>query len=252
MIRSRLCEASLALAIMAPAWGQSSPPAFEVASIKLHPPAVDMPVLKNPDVNPVRISGSRVNLQMVGLKGLVMAAYNVKEYQVSGAPRWASESDSMYDIAAKTDGETAQSMDQVRLMLQTLLADRFHLKLRRESKELPVYNLVVRSVGKSGLKLKESSETLPPTPGMRRGSMGQLAALLSLMVDRPVIDKTGLAGIYEYNNGLTLLDMGAQDSADVMARTLTAIQETLGLRVEPAKAALEILVIESAEKPSEN
>ena len=82
--------------------------------------------------------------------------------------------------------------------------------------------------------------------------MGQLAALLSLMVERPVIDKTGLAGIYEYSNGLTLLDMGAQDSAGITAGTLTAIQETLGLRAEPAKAALEMLVIESAEKPSEN
>ena len=82
--------------------------------------------------------------------------------------------------------------------------------------------------------------------------MEQLAALLSLMVDRPVIDKTGLAGIYEYSDGLTQLDMGAQDSADVAARVLTAIQETLGLRAVPAKTALETLVIESAEKPSEN
>ena len=226
---------------------------FEAASIRAHPPnAVDVPVLKNPDVNPIRISGSRVTLQMIGLKGLVMAAYNVKEYQVSGGPRWASELDSLYDIAAKTEGDAAQSMDQVRLMLRSLLAERFHLKLRRESKELPVYNLVVgRSVGNSGLKLKEASETLPTTPGMRRGSMEQLAALLSLMVDRPVIDKTGLAGIYEYSNGLTLLDMGAQDSADVIARVLTAIQR-LGLKAEPAKRALEILVIESAEKPSRN
>lgn len=249
MIRSLLYVQFLAIVIVAAAWGQSSPQTFEVASIKRHPPAVDMPVLKNPDVNPIRISGNRVTLQMVGLKDLIMAAYNLKEYQVSGSPRWASELDSRYDIAAKTEGDTAQSMDQVRLMLQTLLADRFHLKLRRESKELPVYNLVV---SKSGLKLKEASETLPPTPGMRRGSMGQLAALLSLMVDRPVIDKTGLPGIYEYSNGLTLLDMGAQDSADVITKTLTAIQETLGLRAEPAKAALEILVIESVEKPPEN
>jgi uncharacterized protein (TIGR03435 family) len=226
---------------------------FEAASIRLHAPAVDVPVLKNPDVNPIQISGNRVTLQMVGLKSLVVAAYSVKEYQVSGGPRWASEFDSVYDIAAKTEADAAQSMDQVRLMLRSLLAERFHLKLRRESRELPVYNLVVvKSVGKSGLKLKEASETLPPTPGMRRGSMGQLAALLSLMVERPVIDKTGLAGIYEYSNGLTLLDMGAQDSAGITAGTLTAIQETLGLRAEPAKAALEMLVIESAEKPSEN
>ena len=82
--------------------------------------------------------------------------------------------------------------------------------------------------------------------------MEQLAALLSLLLDRPLIDKTGLAGIYEYSNRLTVLDIGAQDSADVIARTLTTMQEQLGLKAEPAKAILEMLVTESVEKPSEN
>jgi uncharacterized protein (TIGR03435 family) len=120
-------------------------------------------------------------------------------------------------------------MDQVRLMLRSLLAERFHLKLRRESKQLPVYNLVV---AKGGPKVKRVADDAPPTPGMRRGSMEQLAALLSLMVDRPVMDKTGLAGIYEYSNGLALLDIGAQDSADAIARGLTAIEEQLVLKVQ--------------------
>jgi uncharacterized protein (TIGR03435 family) len=213
---------------------------------------VDGPVFKNPDVNPIQISGNRVTLQMIGLKGLVMAAYNVKEYQVSGGPAWAAGIDSMYDIAAKSPGDAAPGMAQVRLMLQSLLAERLHLKLRRESKQLPVYDLVV---AKGGPKLKEASET--PAPGMRQGSMRQgsmeqLAALLSLMLDRPVLDKTGLAGIYEYSDGLTLLDMGAQDSADAIGRALTAIQDQLGLRVESAKATLEMLVIESVDKPLEN
>jgi uncharacterized protein (TIGR03435 family) len=232
----------------ATAFGQTPAPAFEVASIRPHAASVDAPVLKNPDVNPIRISGSRVDLKMIGLKGLVMAAYNVREYQVSGGPGWASGPDGLYDIAAKTEGDTAQSMDQIRLMLRSLLTERFHLKLRHESKQLPVYNLVI---AKGGPKLKAVAGDAPPAPGMRRGSMDQLAALLSLMVDRPVIDKTGLAGIYEYSSGLTLLDMGAQDSADVIARTLTTIQE-LGLKAQPSKAILEMLVIESAEKPSEN
>ena len=114
-------------------------------------------------------------------------------------------------------------MAQIRLMLQRLLAERFHLKLRRESKQLPVYNLVV---AKRGLKLKAATGDAPAAPGIRRGSMEQLAALLSLLLDRPLIDKTGLAGIYEYSNRLTVLDIGAQDSADVIARTLTTMQET--------------------------
>jgi uncharacterized protein (TIGR03435 family) len=240
-----ITTSTLCFCLSAGAFGQS----FEVASIKPHPPALDAPVFKNPDVNPIQISGNRIALQMIGLKGLVMAAYDVKEYQVSAGPAWASAIDSMYDIEAKTSGETAPGMAQVRLMLQALLADRCHLKLRRESKELPVYSLVV---AKGGPKLKEAPETQPPAPGMRRGSLDQLVALLSLMLDRPVIDKTGLTGIYDYSNGLTLLDMGAQDSADAVSRAIIAIQDQLGLRLESAKAPLEMLVIESAEKPTQN
>lgn len=221
---------------------------FEVASIRLHPAAVDMPVLKNPDVNPIIISGNRVTLQTISLKGLIMAAYNVKEYQVSGGPAWASGIDSLYDIEAKSEDDATPSMAQVRLMLQSLLAERFHLRLRRESKQLPVYNLIV---GKGGSKLKEATQT-QQAPGMRQGSMDQLAALLSLMLDRPVIDKTGLAGIHQYSNSLTLLDNGAQDSADAIARTLAAIQDQLGLKAESSKATIETFVIESAEKPTQN
>jgi uncharacterized protein (TIGR03435 family) len=221
---------------------------FEVASIKLRPPAVDAPVFKNPDVSPIFISGNRIAMQMIGLKGLIMAAYNVKEYQVSGGPAWASGPQNLYDIAAKSNGDGEPGVAQVRLMLQSLLAERFYLKLRRERRLLPVYRLVV---GKSRPRLKEGSQT-QTAPGMRQGSMDQLAALLSLMLDRPVIDKTGLAGIYQYSNSLTLLDIGAQDSADTIARTLAAIQDQLGLRVESAKATLEMLVIESAEVPTQN
>lgn len=76
-------------------------------------------------------------------------------------------------------------------MLQTLLTERFHLKLRRETKQLPVYNLVV---AKGGLTLRAVAGDEPLAPGMRRGSMEQLAALLSLLLDRPALDKTGFGG----------------------------------------------------------
>ena len=221
---------------------------FEVASIRAHPPAVDQPLIKKPDTDPVHVSGNRLDVQMIGLKGLVMAAYNVKEYQVSGGPGWASRIDSVWDISAKAAGDAAPTAAQVRVMLQNLLMERFRLKLRRESKQLPVYNLVV---DKSAPKLQRAAEK-PPAPGMRRGSIDQLAALLSLMADRPVIDKTGLAGQYDYSNGLAQLDAGAQDSAETISRTLEAIRTQLGLKAEPSKAVIEMLVIESAEKPAEN
>jgi uncharacterized protein (TIGR03435 family) len=222
---------------------------FEVASIKPRPVAVNQPIMKNPDVNPIRISGNRVELTMIGLKRLVMAAYNVKEYQVSGGPAWAFRIDSLWDIAAKTPGDRQAGIDQVRMMLQDLLAERFRLKLRRETKQLPVYNLLV---AKGGPKMKLASETPTVVRGMRRGTMDQLAALLSVMVGRPVIDKTGLPGTYDYSSELAALDVGAQDWADTISRTVTTIHDQLGLKVEPSKAMIEILTIQGAEEPTEN
>jgi uncharacterized protein (TIGR03435 family) len=222
---------------------------FEVASIKQHPVAVNHPLMKNPDRNPIRISGNRVELTMIGLKGLVMAAYNVKEYQVSGGPEWASRIDSLWDIAAKTPGGGQAGIESVRMMLQDLLTERFRLKLRRETKQLPVYNLVV---AKGGPKLKSASETSSAVRGMRRGSMDQLAALLSVMVRRPVIDKTELPGTYDYSNEFAEFDLGAQDWADTISRTLTAIRDQLGLKVEASKAMIETLTIQGAEEPTEN
>jgi len=234
----------------AAAWGQS----FEVASVRVHQSAVDAPIIKNPGANPIRISGNRVDLQMVTLKDLVMAAYGVKEYQVAKAPEWAGAVDSLFDVSAKTSGSTPPTTEQVRPMLQALLAERFKLKIRRESKQLSVYNLTVATAGPNatGPKLKAVAEGAPPTPNMRRGSMEQIAALLSLFLDRPVIDKTGLTGVFDYSARLAELDVNAPDSAEVIARTLTAIQDQLGLRAEPGKATLEMLVVESAQKPSGN
>jgi uncharacterized protein (TIGR03435 family) len=227
----------------AAAVGQS----FEAASIRVHSAAVDQPILKVPGANPINISGSRVALQAVALKDLVTAAYGVKEYQVTGGPGWAAGIDSMFDVEARAAHEP--SMAEARAMLQSLLADRFHLKLRRESKQLPVYNLVV---AKNGPKVKSVAPDAPLAAGMRRGSMDQIAALWSLYLDRPVIDKTGLTGGFDYSTGLMQLDNNAADSADVIARALATLQEQLGLRAEPARATLEMLVIESAEKPSAN
>jgi len=222
---------------------------FEVASVRVHQAEVDAPMIKNPGANPIRISGNRVDLQMVTLKDLVMAAYNVKEYQVAKAPEWAGAVHSIFDVSAKAPGSTPPTIEQVRPMLQALLAERFKLKIRRESKQLPVYNL---TVAKNGPKLKPVTEGAPPTPNMRRGSMEQIAALMSLFLDRPVIDKTDLTGLFDYSAKLAELDVNAPDEAEVIARTLAAIQDQLGLRAESGKATLEMLAIDPAQKPSGN
>ncbi|HEY4360922.1 MAG TPA: TIGR03435 family protein [Bryobacteraceae bacterium] len=225
----------------------SSSPGFEVASVRAYRAPVDQPIVKNPGVSALVVSGNRVELRRATLKDLVMAAYNVKEFQVTGGPGWAAGPDGLFDIAATTTG--TPGVVRVRGMLRNLLTERFHLQLRREEKPLPVYELVV---AKGGLKLKEAALDRAPAPNMERGSMMQIAALVSLYLDRPVFDKTGLTGVYEYSSGLRLLDMGAADSAEVIARTLAELQGRMGLKAQAGRAKVETLVIVSAERPAEN
>ena len=141
-------------------------------------------------------------------------------------------------------------------MLQALLAERFQLKVHRETKEMPVFALVA---GKNGPKLSDPD---PSKPGMRttgnatglhitawQSTMQQLADQLSNTAGRPVLDKTGLAGAYAYKLDFNP-DVAAPDSG--IPTMSTAVQDQLGLRLEPQKAPIEILVIDSAEKPSAN
>jgi uncharacterized protein (TIGR03435 family) len=230
----------------------ASPLAFEVASIRAHKGMYT--------VVGVSISGPRVTVQAYGLLGLIMDAYHLNaSYQISGGPSWMDSDSDRFDIVANAPGEGTPTGNDVRLMLQTLLTDRFQLKVHREMKERPVYALVV---AKNGPKLKESApdKEFPTTVvggrstqlTMTKATMEQLAIRLSDGMDRPVLDKTGLAGHYDITlNWIPeLAGPPAPDSNAV--NVFTAVQEQLGLKLEPQKAPVEILVIDHAEKPSEN
>jgi uncharacterized protein (TIGR03435 family) len=231
----------------------ASPLAFEVASIRPHKGMYT--VVRS------SISGPKVTIEAYGLLGLIMDAYHLNaSYQISGGPSWMDSDFDRFDIVANAPGEGTPTADDVRRMLQTLLADRFQLKLHRETRERPVYALVV---AKNGTKLKESAPdkefSISVGGGrtshltMTKATMEQLAVQLSTSgLDRPVLDKTGLAGHYditlnwipEYNGP------PAPDSNGISV--FTAVQEQLGLKLEPKKAPVEILVIDHVEKPSEN
>jgi len=193
----------------------------------------------------------------MGVTGIIERAYNLKPYQISGGPAWIDSE--RYDIAAKVDGEGAPSMEQVHRMLQTLLEDRFQLRYHSETREMPVYALVV---GKNGPKLKESSPDTEESFGVTRknelmqmtvahGNMEQLALQLSSSVERPVINKTGLTGYYDYKlNDLAPAYPTAQDSKG--ESVFTALQEQLGLKLEPQKGPVIMFLIDHVGKPSEN
>ncbi len=221
--------------------------AFDVASIKFHPGIITF----SSDPKP---RGNRVTATASTLIDMITTAYNVRYDQILGAPGWARSDH--YDLEAKA-GDAPITMAQMRPMLQALLADRFQLQIHRETKEVPMYSLVV---GKGGSKLQ------PPTEENRgdirvgldsimhltvsKGTMAQLAERLSGNgAGRPVMDKTGLDGTYSYK-----LDwINGTPGVDAAAPSLFgALEEQLGLKLEPTKGLSEMIVIDHAEKPSAN
>jgi uncharacterized protein (TIGR03435 family) len=194
---------------------------------------------------------------------MIMFAYDVKDFQISGGPGWANSEP--YDIVAKAEGNATRP--QLRLMLRALLEDRFKLSLRHETKEAPVYELVV---AKGGPKLQE--DTTSPRQRIAMTGVGKLIAqktllavfaqFLATITDRPVVDKTGLPVTYSFELNWTpavgegVLPGPAQPPVAPLDSNgpslFTALQEQLGLRLQSAKGSVEGLVIERAEKPGEN
>jgi uncharacterized protein (TIGR03435 family) len=249
MIRG-IAIAGLIAVLPSATFGQpGTAPSFEVASIKLHQGPVTQ-VSAQP-------SGPRIRITAYGLVGLIMDAYDVKFDEISGGPGWMNTD--RFDIEAVAQGEVTPAKAQLKLMLQSLLMDRFKLKVHRETRVMPVYALVV---GKGGPKLKESAPDAEPSLtsiGTRsaqltvvKGGMDRLAIQLSSSpgVDRPVIDKTGLTGSYDYKLRWTF-EVGTSTSDTDSVSIFTALQQ-LGLKLEPRKAPIEILVVDHAERPSAN
>lgn len=237
----------------------------------------------------------RFNATGMTVKFLITMAYDVKEFQVSGGPSWVNSE--RYDIDAKEPDSIAQEVDKLPReqrrpladsMLQSLLADRFQLKLTHGTKDMPAYALVV---AKNGPKLQEAKPVDTPAdaqsaPGghphgpmirMGRGEInGQgiglsfLASVLSQQLGRTVLDQTGLKSNYdvtlkwtpEQGEGMMMAGPGPggggppPDGApqpDASGPSVfTALQEQLGLRLEPTKAPAEVLTIDHVERPSEN
>ena len=269
MIRLFFCGLA-ALTILA-----AQTPQFEVASIKPTDPGGEHRVMIS--FQP----GGRFTAGGITVKMLIEQAFDVRDVQISGGPSWMSSQG--FDITAKADAAgsampvdpasvTAEQrktlMNANRLRLQGLLADRFHLKFHRETREQQVYALVQ---SKGGAKLKEAQPNQGPGRSggfrMSRGSisgqqvnMASLAQALAGPLGRTVIDKTGLTGIYEVNLEWTP-DTGqafgggpdAPPPADAGGPSIfSAIQEKLGLRLEAEKGQVDQFLIESVEKPSEN
>ena len=261
-------------------------PAFEVASVKVHKPG------DNRRIFPQFLPGGRFTSAGIPVRMLIAIAYNVgfQSVRLTGGPDWISSMEGVYDIEAKPGkgaippGLPGSIRDEkLRLMLQTLLADRFQLKIRRETKELPVYAVVVARSGSRLQKAKvedkdcRQAEDEPETPGVTchtvmggrgRGLHGEAISLSDLMKfvenwsERPLVDKTGIQGLFNIQtSGWVSAQPGAPPPAGAKAEdgtdladvpTLFTVFERLGLKLESQKSPVEIFVIEHVEKPSEN
>ena len=268
----------------APTVAPSAPlPSFEVASIK--------PNRSGDTIGGALMPPERYTATNLPIKGLIEFAYNVQDFQLSGGPSWITSE--RYDVDAKVDDSRAGELrklsfwrrrDQMRLMVQSLLTDRFSLLLSHKTEILPIYALVI---AKTGAKLQESKPNKNDSSGAKGHvgqegefsiSQGQLTAqrfsieglvwLLSRPLGRPVVDRTGLKGNYDFTLQWSpdeghgaMAKVQTDDGPGTAAAPLpgssgpsifTAIQEQLGLKLESTKGPLDVIVIDYIERPSEN
>jgi len=237
-------------------------PAFEVATIKPSDPNRPGKVftVRGPDV-------VTVNTTLVDLATM---AYDLHARQLVGLPAWA-ESDK-YDITGRPESPGQPSVAQLKIMLQKLLADRFQLKFHRDKKELSVYAI---TVGKTGSKLTKSQADPNSLPGLffgrapagmsfnvRNATLAEVGSVLQgNVLDKPVVDQTGLSEKYDFTLKFTP-DQGMAgfgpappppaDNADAPPDLFLAFEQQLGLRLVSTKAPADVLVIDKVEKPSAN
>jgi uncharacterized protein (TIGR03435 family) len=291
--------AAVVLALAATPRAQNA--SFEVASIKPSNPNPTGPLGATPYVLPAL---GRLTAQNVTLRILVMAAYQKQPFQIVGGPPWINAD--KYDINAKAVDGTLTT-DQMLALLKTLLADRFKLKLHTETRDVPIYALVLaRSDGKFGGKLKPSADACPDykvqqqqqleaiakgglqalaaaaakgdqpcsfsnvpqaTPGAigikaRGQSIELMTMLLTQLMGRPVVDKTGLKGLYDFELTIDLQTLmriyselgvnlpGLPANIPEGPSIMTTLQEDLGLKLDAQRGPGEVLVIDSAEPPT--
>ncbi len=245
------------IAMLCATSGRAQTPAFEVASVKLSDPNAEFGALEF-------LPGGRFNATNVPLQVIILRAYNIRDFQLLGRPDSLKE---RYSIQAKAP-EGSFGDAQIRLMVQTLLAERFQLKSHREMKGMPVYVLVA---GKNGPKIhtaKDEIDIRRAPVAVGRGSItatnttfAMVATALSRILDRPVLDETQLTGNYDFKlhydqSSVKLPFVSAavpKPEPDNMEPSIfTAVEEQLGLKLVAQKKAVEVLVIDSVERPSGN
>jgi uncharacterized protein (TIGR03435 family) len=242
---------------------ENADPSFDVATIKPNNSGAS-------GIQGLTLNGRNFATRNASLGDLMGFAYEVQAKQIVGAPDWLDKD--RYDIAAVPDQEGQPNVQQLRLMVQKLLTSRFNLKFHQEKRDLSAY---VLTVGKNGQKLNPTQlKGSLPGMGMRPGPTGLTMVMANarmadftsflqmLVLDRPVVDRTGIAGRFDYTVTFTPDDSefnghppklpATAETADAAPNLFTAIQEQLGLKLDAEKTAVDVIAIDHVEKPSPN
>ena len=229
---------------------------FEVASIKASKDG-------DPGSWVMQDQSGNLTTHNATLKRLIVFAYGVREHQVAGGPSWMDSA--LFDIIAKPETH-ATSGNEFKSMVRALLSDRFQLKVHQDTREMPIYAL---HVGKGGPKLTEWKDTVGPSCSAMAGEltchkirMVDLCDELARKLGRSVADKTGIAGNFDLHMTWTpdmfqvpgLSEVGTAPAASGAGgpSIFNALQEQLGLKLEADKGPVPVVVVDSAERPSEN
>jgi uncharacterized protein (TIGR03435 family) len=247
-MRQRIRSGILVAFMAGAAWGQA---AFEVASVKVN--QLGKSGGEGSRRENLQVSPGTVTMRNLSLRSTIRWAYHVFDYQITG-PDWLGSE--RYDIIAKAKGPATE--EEMRPMMQALLAERFKLTLHRQTKEVSAYVLVV---AKGGPKFKESPGEGDPLlePNQKTMSFSAKRVPISFMIDHlsdlfhaPIVDMTGLKGHYEVTIDVAKYMAEMQSHGDVppdpQALIVRGLQDELGLKLEPKKTSVDLLIIDGAEK----
>jgi uncharacterized protein (TIGR03435 family) len=204
--------------------------------------------------------GRRMTIQHRTVKDMLIIGYGMHEKQLVGMPGWA-ESD-RWDVEGVVDLEGNPNLTQLQSLVRKILVERFGLRTHTEKREMGVYAI---TVAKGGPKLEKSksdpngsmSENDNDNGGqrtmrMKNATTGDFALVMKYAADRPVVDQTGLNGRYDFQLKWTIDDSKAPTDGTVAPGLFTAVQEQIGLKLEPAKALVDVLVVDRVEWPAPN
>jgi uncharacterized protein (TIGR03435 family) len=214
------------------------------------------------------VRGRQVLTVNTTLNDLIVFAYDLHQKQISGGPEWAASQ--KFDVTGQPEAPGIPNVTQLRGMIRQLLTDRFKLTFHRDKREMPVYAIVV---GPNGHKLTKNDNNPNGLPGMIFRGLGNLpvtnatiadfaGVMQSAVMDRPVVDRTGLTGRWDFVirwtpdesqfGGLGVRVPPPTDDPNAPPGIFTAFTDQLGLKLDPTRAPVEVVVIDSVSRPTEN